>query len=139
MDDATFLRQFEECTWPLDQWHHRQHVKVAYLYLRQYPLAQAVDRMRESIQRFNAAHHVPEALDRGYHETLTQAWMHLVHFTLCQYGPAVSADEFFDAHPQLWQMKVLRFFYTRERLMSAEAKARFIDPDLSELPVAKKA
>jgi hypothetical protein len=139
MDDESFLRQFEECAWPFDQWHHRQHIKVAYLYLRRYPLAQAVDRMRESIKRFNAAHRVPEGLDRGYHETLTRAWMHLVHFTLCQYGAAASADEFFEAHPQLWQMKVLRFFYSRECLMSAEAKAGFVSPDISELPVAKNA
>ncbi len=77
MDDANFLRQFEECIWPLNQWHHRQHVKVAYLYLRQYPLA-AVDPIGQNIKRFNAAHHVPEAMDRGYHETLTQAWMHFM-------------------------------------------------------------
>jgi hypothetical protein len=114
MDDEAFLEQFENCTWPLDQWHHRQHVKVAYLYLRRYPLDEAIDRMRTGVKRYNAAHQVPETLDRGYHETLTQAW--LVYFTLCQYGPATSAEEFFDQHPQLSQMKVLRLFYSKERM-----------------------
>ena len=92
--------------------------------------------MRDSIKRFNTAHKVPETVDRGYHETLTQVWMRLVHFTLCQYGPADSADAFYDAHPQLWQAKVLRFFYSRDRLMSLAAKAEFVPPDLAPLPIS---
>jgi hypothetical protein len=138
MDDEAFLRQFEDCTWPFDQWHHRQHVKVAYLYLRQLPLEEALDRMRGGIKRYNSVHHVPEAPDRGFHETLTQAWMRLVHFTLCEYGPRANADDFFDQHPQLWQMKVLRLFYSRERMLSAEAKAKFVAPDITGLPICKK-
>lgn len=138
MDDEAFLRQFEDCTWPFDQWHHRQHVKVAYLYLRQLPLEEALDRMRDGIKRYNSVHHVPEAPDRGFHETLTQAWMRLVHFTLCEYGPSTNADDFFDQHPQLWQMKVLRLFYSPEHMMSAEAKASFVEPDITGLPVCKK-
>ena len=92
------------------------------------------DRFCNAIKRFNTAHQVPEAIDRGYHETITQAWLQLVHFALAQSGPAPSADEFVDAHPELWQFKVLRFFYSRDRLMSAQAKATFLAPDLTPLP-----
>ena len=137
MDDDTFLRKFEDCSYPNEEWHHRQHVKVAYLYLRTLPLDAAIAKMREAIKRFNAAHKVPESIDRGYHETLTQAWMRLVHFVLCQYGPAATADEFFELHPELWQMKVLRLFYSKPRLMSAEAKATFVPPDITPLPIAE--
>jgi hypothetical protein len=136
MDDETFLRHFEDCTWPVEDWHHREHVKAAYLYLRRYPLDEVRALIRERIKRFNAAHHVPEAIDRGYHETVTQAWLQLIHFTLVQSGPAPTADEFFDAHPELWQFKVLRFFYSRDRLPSAEAKAMFLAADLTPLPSA---
>jgi hypothetical protein len=139
MNDEAFLQQFEDCTWPFDQWHHRQHIKVAYLYLLRYPsLDNAIDRMRTAIKRYNAAQHVPEAPDRGYHETVTQAWMRLVHFTVSAYGPSANADEFFERHPQLWQFKVLRLFYSQEKLMSAEAKVRFVPPDITELPNLKK-
>lgn len=31
-DDETFLEQFEAGTWPLEDMHHREHVKLAYLY-----------------------------------------------------------------------------------------------------------
>jgi len=59
----------------------------------------------------------------------------LVHFTLCEYGPAASADAFFDEHPQLGNMKALRLFYSRDRLMSPEAKGRFAEPDIKPFPV----
>jgi hypothetical protein len=137
MDDAEFLRRFEACDWPHSDWHHREHVKIAYLYLRRYPLEEAINQIRAGIKRLNAVHKTPEAIDRGYHETMTQAWMRLVFFTLCEYGPAETADKFFDDHPQLWHMKTLRFFYSRDRLMSTDAKAMFVEPDLTPLPRRK--
>jgi hypothetical protein len=137
MDDETFLRRFEDGTLSENEWHHLEHIKVAYLYLQRYSLDEAIDRMRSGLKRLNAALRVPEALDRGYHETLTQAWMRLVHFTLHQYGAVASADEFFQQHPQLSQPKVLRLFYSRDRLMSAHAKAEFLAPDLTNFPQRK--
>src|SRR3954463_12301694 len=95
--DEAFLKSFEDCTLPFEQWRHRAHIKVAYLYLRQLPYEDALKKIRESIKRYNAATDTPETLERGYHETMTVAWMRLVHFTLCEYGPAATADEFLDA------------------------------------------
>ena len=138
LDDANFLSRFEAGTFPLEQWHHRQHIKIAYLYLRTHPFENALQRMRAGICALNAAHGVPDELTRGYHETMTEAWMRLVQVTLSEYGPAASADEFFDVNPQLAEKKVLRLFYSRERMMSAEAKARFVEPDLAPLPKSSK-
>jgi hypothetical protein len=138
MDDERFLEQFESAAWPLKEWHHRQHIKVAYLYLRRFPLETAAVKVREGIRAYNAAHQVPESLTGGYHETMTQAWLRLVHFTLCEYGAAQNADAFFEQHPQLSQKQALRFFYTREHMLTAEAKAAFVDPDLTPLPTSRK-
>ena len=132
--DETFLKAFEDCTLPFAEWHHRAHLKVAYLYLKRLPFDEALERVRESIKRYNAATHTPENLERGYHETITQAWLRLVHLALCEYGPAASADEFLDAQPQLLTPRSLRFFYSRERLVSEKAKAEFVEPDLAPLP-----
>ena len=138
MDDETFLKQFESTVWPKAEWHHRQHIKVAYLYLRRYPLATAAVKISENIKAYNRAHGVAESLTSGFHETMTQAWLRLVHFTLCEYGPAENADAFFEQNPQLSEKKVLRFFYTKERFMSPEAKATFLEPDLIPLPRSRK-
>ena len=138
IDDESFLAEFEACRWPLEQWHHREHIKVAYLYLRRYSFEAAANRIRERIKAHNAAHQIPEGPAMGYHETMTQAWLRLVHRTLREYGPAESADDFFDQQPQLSQKKVLRFFYSREVMMSARAKAEFVEPDLAPLPRSRQ-
>ena len=138
MDDATFLKRFEASQFRHDQWHHREHIKAAYLYLRRYPYKDALQRIRSGIHALNAAQQVPESRTRGYHETMTQAWLRLVHLILCQYGPEKSADLFYAEHPELSSKRALRFFYSPKRLMSASAKARFIKPDLAPLPKPRR-
>jgi hypothetical protein len=138
MDDVTFLQQFEACAFPFDRWHHDAHIKIAYLYLRRHSLEEAISKMRNGIKAYNAANKVEEGPDRGYHETMTQAWVRLVHLALCEYGPAETADSFFEQHPELSQKKVLRLFYTRERFMSPQAKVGFLEPDLAPLPKSRK-
>ncbi len=134
MDDEKFLKQFEAAAIPREEWRHRDHIRAAYLYLRRHPLDEATGRIRASIQKLNAAHQTPETLERGYHETITQAWMRLVHCALCQFGPRATADAFLDEQSQLLSKRALLLFYSRDRLMSAEAKARFVEPDLAPLP-----
>ncbi len=139
MDDATFLQQFEDLTLPFEQWTHRAHVKVAYLHLRQYPLEEAIEHMRNGIQRYNAANDVPEGPDVGYNETTTQAFMRIIHAVIQAYGdvmPVATADEFCDTHPQLMSQKILRLFYSPAQRMHPDAKTQFIEPDMTSLPIA---
>ena len=137
LTDEDFLRQFESAAWPLENWHHRQHIKVAYLYLRKYPFGEAQAHIREKIKSYNAAKQLPDSLLSGYHDTMTQAWMHLVYFALCEGGPAENADAFFERHPELWGKKILRFFYT-EIFITPKAKANFVPPDRIPFPKSKK-
>jgi len=137
-DDEKFLADFEACRWPLEQFHHREHIKLAYLYLHRFPLTEAIDRIRAAIMAYNAAHSPPGEPATGYHETTTQAWMNLVYFTLCEYGPAESADAFFENNPYLSQKKALRFFYSAELCASPQAKAKFVEPDLTPFPKSRK-
>lgn len=137
-DDEAFLEKFEAGRWPLEQWHHEQHIKEAYLYLRCFPFEAAMTRIRDRIKAHNAANKVPDLPTSGYHETMTRAWMRLVYVTLCEYGPAEGASSFYEQNPQLWQTKVLRLFYTRDLFMSQRAKAEFVEPDLAPLPRSRK-
>jgi len=138
ISDAAFLEKFENALWPPQAWHNREHIKTAYLYLCRYPFEEAVDRIRAGIQKLNAAHKTPDELTRGYHETMTQAWMRLVYVTLCEFGPADTADQFLEQQPQLLSKRALLFFYSRDRIMSAEAKHGFVEPDLAQFPVSAK-
>jgi hypothetical protein len=137
MDDEELLRRFEDRTLPFDQWTHRSHVKVACLYLRRLPFPAALDRIRDGIKAYNAAHHVPEGPTSGYNETTTCAFMQLVAATLRAYEeafPTTTADAFCDTHPQLMTRHVLRLFYSPQRRMDPRAKTEFVEPDLVPLP-----
>ena len=134
-DDDQFLTTFEERTLPFRQWTHRAHLRVAWLFLSRLPYDVALDRMRSGIQAYNAAHRVPDGPDRGYHETTTVAFMRLIHARLNHGATATSFDEFCSAHPDLLDKHVLLQFYSRERIMSAEAKHGFVEPDLCPFPV----
>ena len=131
MNDEEFLTTFEART--LDALHHRDHIKVTYLYLRRYPLDEAIAKVRSGLQALAVAWNAPvNDLEKGYHETMTQAWVRLVHVTLTDGGPAESADAFCDQQPQLLQKTRLELFYSRERLMTWEAKRAFVEPDLAQ-------
>ncbi len=134
MTDDEHFRQFENQSLSLEHWNHRAHLKVAYVYLRHFSFDEALARMRDGVRAYNAANGITNSPTSGYHETLTRAWLQLVHTTLRQFGPADSADAFLDAQPQLCQKRVILLFYSRDRVMSAEAKASFVPPDLAPLP-----
>ena len=134
MSDDILLQQFEDCSYPFDQWHHRAHVKVAWIYLTRYGFEMAAQKLRDGIRAYNAANGVEDTPTGGYHDTMTMAWLHIIHATILVYGPRESADEFFDFHPQLGQKKILRLFYSPELIMSPHAKREFVEPDLTALP-----
>ena len=133
-DDDIFIQQFESCTFPFAQWHHRAHVKLAYLYAVRFGRDVAAQKLRDGIRAYNAVNNVPDMPTSGYHETMTMAWLHVIHVTIQVYGPKATADEFFDFHPQLGQKKILRLFYSPELFMSPQAKCEFLKPDLTSLP-----
>jgi hypothetical protein len=81
---------------------------------------------------------VPESLTSGYHETMTQAWMRLVDLTLREFGPGECADAFVDKQTQLLSKRAVLFFYSRDYIMSAEAKSQFVQPDLTPFPQSRK-
>lgn len=136
MTDDEFLAAFEACT--LEEFHHRDHVKVAYLYLRRHPLDDAIAKVRSGLQALAVAWSAPvDDLEKGYHETMTQAWVRLVHLALRDHGSSESADAFCDQQPNLMQKTYLQSFYSRECLTTWEAKRRFVEPDLT--PFSKAA
>ena len=95
----------------------------------------ALDAMRAGILRLNAAHGVVTTPSGGYHETITRAYMRLI-------GRFVMEDGGTDG----WSARAARLlrehgakdhlllYYTRDRLMSAEARFGWVEPDLRPLP-----
>ncbi|HYE60364.1 MAG TPA: hypothetical protein VD997_00075 [Phycisphaerales bacterium] len=101
MDDGAFLRAFRAQQIPAVEWTHRAHVWAAYLMLLEMPLGDAVAAMREGIKKLNAAHGLVETPERGYHETLTRAWVTVIDSTVRSRGRAESFEAFAAEHPHL--------------------------------------
>ena len=81
MTDNELLRRFEDLTLPFEQWMHRAHVKVAYLYLRAQGFAEALKCLRRGIQAYNVKNNVPDNATSGYNETTTHAFLYSQSFT----------------------------------------------------------
>jgi len=63
-----------------------------------------------------------------YHETITVAFMALIHERLYQHGDARGWDGFARANPDLLHKDALLSLYPQAVLDSAEARARFVLP-----------
>jgi hypothetical protein len=125
-----FIREFEKCTLPRSEWTHQRHLLMALWYVWQHGQQAATPLIREGIQRYNHR----QGNHTGYHETITLAWISVIDRFLSarNRGTPISAlacellDECGDKH-------YLLRFYSRERLLSEEARARWLGPDLAEI------
>lgn len=124
MDDNEFLKAFEACSLSGDEFHHSDHLRVAWLYLCSLPLLVAIERFRECLQRF-ARHHGAPGL---YHETITWAYLLLIHERM---NGEASFEIFRAANPDLfsWKPSILDRYYRAETLASERARRTFLLPD----------
>tara|TARA_E500000305_G_C3999337_1_gene226448 strand:- start:562 stop:1005 length:444 start_codon:yes stop_codon:yes gene_type:complete len=129
--DQQLLIAFESCQMSHQEWTHEAHLRVAYLYCKECELELAIDKMTSGLKALNAAHGVVDAPERGYHETITQAFMRLVAQNLRLSSVASDSMLFIEQHPELKNRRVLLCYYTRDRIMSPEAKVTFLEPDLA--------
>jgi hypothetical protein len=131
-DDDALWEAFTTAVLPEKDWTHRSHLRMAWLFSSRYSLDEAHVLMRVGIIRLNAAQGLVETPARGYHETITRVWLVLVRALMNEFPAASSAVFVDDAGAWLARDALFRH-YSRERLMSVEARARFVEPDLEPL------
>lgn len=134
MNDEAFLSAFETCTIPPEAWTHAAHVRAAVLIASQNTWEDAVRVIRLRIQAYNAATDTPEELERGYHETMTHAFMRLIYAAYQQDECFTTTEAFQERHPELMEKKAILRYYSRERILTWDAKQRFVPPDVQPLP-----
>ena len=127
LTDEGFLEGFENCT--LVPFHHSDHIRAAWLYLGRHGYEEGTARMIASIKRFAHRHNV-EGL---YHETITQAWMWLVHRARLA-APEAQFEAFAARRPDLFDKRALEAFYSPELLATPAAKETWVLPDRRPLP-----
>lgn len=135
MHDPELWRRFATQDLTHAEWDHRTHVRTAYLHVARFPLDEAHLRMRAGIIRLNHRHGLEETPARGYFETLTRVWLHLVLDAARRIGPSSSLD-LLERGPELLDRLLPLRHYSKEHLTSAHARAVFVAPDLEPLPPA---
>jgi len=128
--DEEFREAFESLRIPNEMFHHREHIRVAWIYSRHFPQEQALARMVQGIQAF-AKHH---GAAHKYHHTITVAWMRLVWHAARPAPPVQDFNAFAAAHPYLFNPRLLEYYYSKARLQSDAARYDWLDPDLRTLP-----
>ncbi len=120
------VRAFEDGSLPRSEWTHASHLLVGLWYLSRYPRDRATRLVRDGIRRYNRIH----GRDSGYHETITLAWLAVIAGFLARCDRArpisVLAEGLIDGCGD--KDHLLRY-YSREFLMSDEARQAWVPPD----------
>ena len=128
--DEALVEEFESCRLPTAQFHHADHIRLAWVLLGQLPEAAATERIAQDIRRYAAHNNIPHL----YHQTITLAWMRLVAAALRTTPNGTDFPAFAARHPELFDVHRLKDFYSKELLDSPQARAAWVEPDLQALP-----
>ena len=96
MTDDEFLQQIEACTLPKEAFTHRNHVRLAWLYLTDRAGGDPDSRIAETIQRYATSVGAATKFDLA----LTLKWMRRVDSAMAQ-SPAETFEAFIEQHPEL--------------------------------------
>jgi hypothetical protein len=129
------VRAFQEKRLPINEWSHQAHLTVGIWYLTRMPAAAATPLIRDGIWHYNESQGVINTDGRGYHETITR-------FYIWSIGKYLSGAD--RSRPLLeltnglltsqYGSKDFPFrYYSRERLLSVEARRGWIEPDLASM------
>lgn len=130
MRDKGTVRAFEELTLSAASFRHREHVLVAWTYLRESSFGEAGARFARNLQAFARAN----GAEGKYHETITWAYLALVNERLYSASgtraPETSFAAFLTQNPDLLDREKgpLSALYDRETLATPLARAAFVLP-----------
>ena len=124
MTDTEFLEAFEACTLPSSEFHHRNHVRLAWLLFQREPFIEAAAHFIRSLKRY------AESLGASglYHETITWAYLVAIHERHVR-GQSADWEAFAGTNADLFEKGFLERYYRPETLKSEHARKVFVMPD----------
>ncbi len=135
-DAEKLVKGFTDCTLPKEEWTHEAHL-ITGLYLLARHGDKALDEMRTRLKRYNESVGGVNDDRNGYHETLTVFWLWAIKEMFADddgrvyWNQDALDDLLFDetlANVDIWAE-----FYSKELMMSVEARRTFVKPDLRDL------
>ncbi|MDN5205110.1 hypothetical protein QQ008_27230 [Fulvivirgaceae bacterium BMA10] len=129
------IQSFEDGTYPKEAWTHRAHFIMALWYTYHEPIHKAKKLIKEGIKNYNVRVGGKNTDDAGYHETITELYIQII----VQYQLSFTTDYNFEIlleglDNQVFLDKEFPFnYYQKHRLMSKEARKRWVVPDLKPI------
>ena len=123
-------------TLPRAEWTHEAHLAATMYLLLRHPEIDVDAELPRLICRYNVSVGGVNSDTEGYHETITQVFLHGVRLFLAE---ADRSDPLHELVNELllspigrrdWPLR----FYSRDRLLSVAARREYISPDRAALP-----
>ena len=127
LTEKALVDGFRAGTLSVDRFHHREHVRTAWIYVRRFGVVGALERFPRDLRAFALARDKPNL----YHETITWAYILLVGERIAARPSEDSWESFGGDNADLldWNSSLLLRYYTRGRLFGEEARRCFLFPD----------
>ncbi|HKV29464.1 MAG TPA: hypothetical protein VJT14_00440 [Candidatus Dormibacteraeota bacterium] len=129
--DEEFLAAFEAGKIANQDFHHRDHLRLAWIQIHRLGVDRAADTVAGAIRRF-AAHH---GHGNRYHETMTRFWVRVVGMGITRH-PTLSFDDLLAAEPHLLDKNLPYRHWSRELMASDEARRQWTEPDVRLMPAS---
>src|SRR5580700_7616145 len=113
------IDRFENDAVPEASFHHADHVRLAFAYLCEYPVLQALEKFATALKRFATA----RGKTQLYNETITCAYFFLIRERMARFECA-NWEEFAHHSPDLlvWKGGILDRYYEEATLQSDLAR-----------------
>lgn len=126
MNGQEYIAQFERGEIAPENFHHRDHVRLAFAYLSHCPVLIALERFSCALKNF--------AIKAGkadrYNETVTYAYLFLIRERMARCG-STDWEGFAEQNSDLlvWRNGILDQYYEESTLKSEFARRVFVMPD----------
>ena len=124
MTESELRRRFEDLTLAPSDFSHRDHVRLAWHYLGEFPLLDVLRIFPGNLKRF--ANSI--GATNLYHETVTWAFLVIIHERIRRSGRCDSFERFADANEELFAPSFLNRWYDAAVLDSQLAREVFLFP-----------
>jgi len=128
LTDQELISKFESGAVLEGDFHHADHVRLAFAYLKKRPVLAALEEFSTALKRFAARHGKTEL----YNQTITWAYIFLIAERVARSGgKQLDWEHFAEQNPDLlvWKGGILTRYYEDTTLKSDLARRTFIFPD----------
>ncbi|MEJ0100849.1 MAG: hypothetical protein WDO12_14540 [Pseudomonadota bacterium] len=129
----SFIAAFEALELPRERWTHEAHLVAGHWYAWRLGMPAALDEIRGRIRAHNESVGTTNTDSSGYHESITRLYMLVIDDHIARHSgmPFAASLRALLASPVAardWPFT----YYSRERLLSVDARRDWVPPDLHE-------